>query len=129
MKILPRFVAIAAVAVLLGFAAGCTSPEDDNLLVRAGFDAVRANTTAQLEVAQKLNPYQILVVQKNGRTFYVFPDPVHGQIYVGTEKDFARYRSLRSHQNSKVREADLPLVENHGAAILHAWADWPGWNA
>ena len=119
-------VSLLAAAALCG--GGCASPENENILLKAGFDALKANTTTQLDIVNKMNPYQILALHKNGRTFYAVPDPVHSQIYIGTEQDFARYRKLRAGERASVREEELPVVENQGAAVLNAWSDWPGWS-
>src|SRR5215475_11969778 len=92
-----RLSTVAVLAATLAFVSpGCASSDSDNLLLRAGFDALKANTTSQLDLVNKMNPYQILVLHKDGRTFYAFPDPVHSQIYVGTEQEFARYRKMRA---------------------------------
>ncbi len=115
MKIRFRFLVLLTLAATVVLAAGCASPEDDNLLVRAGFDAIRANTTTQLDIIKKMNPDEILVLHKNGRTFYAFPDPVRSQIFVGNEADYSRYRKLRAAQNSRVQEANCPWWRTRAA--------------
>jgi hypothetical protein len=128
MKLLFRVFLLATLTAGVWFATGCASSESDNFLTRAGFDAVRADTTAQIEALKKLGPDSISVVHRNGRSFYVFADPLGGLIFVGNEADFARYRKLRASQGSRNQEAELPLVDSQGALILSAWGGWKGWD-
>ncbi len=62
---------------------GCATPEGENLLTKAGFDPVRADTTAQIEALKKLSADAIHVVHRNGRTFYVLADPPGGSDFRG----------------------------------------------
>jgi hypothetical protein len=125
MKLPSRLFALVAVLAGVWFIAGCASPEGENLLTKAGFDPVGADTTVQIDALKKLGAENMFVVQRNGRTFYVVTDPPGGKIYVGTQADYARYRALRAPRG----EAELPLVESQGALILNAWGGWKGWDA
>ena len=129
MKLLSRHLAFAAVLAGVWSISGCASADDESLPTKAGFGAVHADTTAQIDALKKLSPDGIYVVHRNGRTFYVFSDPPGGLIFVGNEADFARYRKLRASQGSRNQEAELPLVENQGGLILGAWGSWVGWDA
>jgi hypothetical protein len=129
MNPLSRLFALAAILAAACLISGCASSEGDNLLTKAGFDPVRADTTAQVDALKKLSADGIYVVHRNGRTFYVLTDPPGGLIFVGTEADFARYRKIRASGGSRTQEAELPLVENQSALILSAWGGWRGWDA
>ena len=108
---------------------GCASAEGENLLIKAGFDVVRADTTAQIEALKKLATDALYVVHRNGQTYYVATDPPGGLIFVGNAADYARYRKLRAGGGSRTQEAELPLIENQSGPIISAWGDWKGWNA
>jgi len=42
-----------------------------------------------------LPPNKVTVVRRNGKTYYVYEDPAHNQIYVGSQFQYYRYRDLR----------------------------------
>lgn len=125
MKYVSRLLVLAAILAGAWLTAGCASTEGESLPTKAGFDAVRADTTAQIDALKKLPPDRIYVVHRNGKSFYVFTDPPGGLIFVGSEADFARYRRLRSSQG----EAEAPLSEGQSGLILSAWEGWKGWDA
>ncbi len=127
MKLNIRLSFLSAILVAASFFSGCVTPEGENLLTKAGFDPVRADTTAQIEALKKLSADAIHVVHRDGRTYYVLADPPAGLIFVGNEADFARYRKLRG--SSRAREAELPVTETQSALILSAWEGWRGWGA
>ena len=120
-----RFFALATTLAGAWFTTGCASRDDDNVLTKAGFDPLRADTTAQIEALKKLPPDRIYVVHRDGKTFYVFTDPPGGLIFVGSEADFARYRKLRASRG----EAELSLSEGQTGLILGGWGGWKGWDA
>jgi len=46
---------------------------------------------------QQLRPYEVTVAERNGKTSYVYADPTHCQIFVGTR--YQRYQQLRLANN------------------------------
>ena len=74
---------LSAIIALLAVAAACASTQSkENSLVAAGFSVVVPKTAAQQEKLKALPPDQVTMVQKSGKTYYVFPDPANNQAYV-----------------------------------------------
>ena len=67
------------------------------------------------------------MVQKNGKTYYVFPDAAHNQAYVGGPKQYQAYRQLRMKQ--KLANEKLEAAEMNLEASQMAWDGWGGWGA
>jgi hypothetical protein len=116
---------IGAVA-LLALAVGCatTGPgplssaatQEESLLSSAGFRIKVATTPQQQQHLKTLTPYKIVVVHREGKTFYVYADPTHNQIYVGNQAQDQRYRQLRKANN---------LAEEQ--SYSEAMGDWGAW--
>ena len=71
---LTSFRILSAIA-LLALAVGCASIQSKkNLLAAAGFNVVVPKTAAQQQKLKALPPDRVTMVQKSGKTYYVFPD-------------------------------------------------------
>ena len=71
---------------LLVLALGCTSMQTqnkENLLIAAGFKVIVPSTAAQKQKLQALPAGKVTLVQKDRKTYYVFPDAANNQAYVG----------------------------------------------
>ena len=81
---------------LLALAIGCTKTQSiENRPVAAGFHVIVPKTAAQQQKLKALPHDQVTMVQKDGKTYYVFPDAVHNQAYVGGPKQYETYSQLR----------------------------------
>jgi len=68
-----------SVAALLALTIGCASTSTstqnrENMLVASGFKMITPKTTAQQQKLQNLPPGKVTMIQKGGKTYYVFPD-------------------------------------------------------
>jgi hypothetical protein len=116
---------IGTVALLV-LAGGCatTGPgpissaatQEESLLSSAGFRVKVASTPRQQQHLKTLTPYKIMVVHREGKTFYVYADPAHNQIYVGNQAQDKRYKQLRK-ANNLAEEQSYP----------EAMGDWGAW--
>ena len=85
---------------VLALCVGCAStpqappPPDENQLVAAGFKVVDAKTVQQQEFLQALPQGRVSEWQRTGKTFFVYPNPVKKQLYVGTPKAYEAYRRV-----------------------------------
>jgi hypothetical protein len=64
------------------------------------------------------------MVQKHGKTYYVFPDAAHNLAYVGGPKEYETYRQLRLKQKlayEKLEAAETKQQEKH--------IEWGGWGS
>jgi hypothetical protein len=112
---------------LLALAVGCTSMQTQNkekLLIAAGFKVIVPKTAAQQQKLQALPADKVTLVQKDGKTYYVFPDAANNQAYVGGPKQYQAYKQLRLENrlaNEKLEAAEM----NQDASM--DWGGWGGW--
>jgi len=85
---------------LLALAAGCVSArqtkQTEQLLYDANFKTVAATTARQEQQLKALPRDKVTMVQRNGKTYYVFPDVAHNRIYVGSQKQYQSYQQIRA---------------------------------
>ena len=114
-----------AVLGLLILAAGCaTTKHTETFLTAAGFKVVAVTTPKQEQRLKSLPPGKISTVQRNGKTYYVFPDAAHNQIYLGTPDEYQNYRQIVA--DSKIA-AENRVDAEMGAAGGDDWNDWDSW--
>src|SRR4029077_8566689 len=127
MKQIPTLSRIFSAIVLLGLAAGCASTQNkENMLAAVGFKAIVPSTAAQEQKLKALPAGKVTLVQKSGKTYYVFPDAVHNRAYVGGPKQYQAYKQFRLAKklaNEKLEAAEMNLDASMG------WGAWGGWGA
>jgi hypothetical protein len=110
---------------LLALAIGCANTRSkENSLVAAGFGVSVPKTAAQQQKLKSLPPDKVTMVQKHGKTYYVFPDAAHNLAYVGGPKEYETYRQLRLKQKlayEKLEAAETKQQEKH--------IEWGGWGS
>ena len=73
---------ILSALALLAMAAGCANIQSkEDSLVAAGFKVVAPKNAAQQQKLKALPPDKVTMVQKSGKTYYVFPDAANNQAY------------------------------------------------
>jgi len=121
---------IGAIA-LLALALGCantqqTTQQTENLLSAAGFRTIIATTAKQQQHLKTLPPDKVTVAQRNGKIYYVYADPAHNQIYVGTPFQYQSYQQLRL-ANNLVQDQLATAEQNNETAWGVDWAVWDSW--
>ena len=116
---------------LLALAVGCTSTQTqtqskENLLIAAGFKVIVPRTAAQKQKLQALPAGKVTLVQKEGKTYYVFPDAANNQAYVGGPTQYQAYKQLRL--ANKLANENLEAAEMNQDASMD-WGAWGGWGA
>jgi hypothetical protein len=112
---------------LLALAVGCTSTQTQNkekLLIAAGFKVIVPKSAAQQQKLQALPGDKVTLVQKDGKTYYVFPDAANNQAYVGGPKQYQAYKQLRL--ENKLANEKLEAEEMNQDASMD-WGGWGGW--
>jgi hypothetical protein len=112
---------------LLALAVGCASMQTqskENLLIAAGFKVIVPHTAAQQQKLQALPPDHVTLVQKDGKTYYVFPDAANNQAYVGGPTQYQAYKQLRL--ENKLANENLEAAEMNQDASMD-WGAWGGW--
>jgi len=89
---------VIALLGLLGACATTPSPRVENVLLSAGFKAKVATTAKQRQELQTLPEGKISAVRQKGKTFYIYPDVPHNQIYVGNKAQYEAYKQLAAQQ-------------------------------
>ena len=113
--------AFAAVVLVVGCA---HTQQTENLLSSAGFTAIVAATPQQQQHLKTLPPYRVTPTRRNGKTYYVYADPAHNQIYVGTQFQYYRYRDMRLVKNlaqENVQGTELSAETDMG---WNVWGPW-----
>ena len=91
------------VIALLALAVGCSTTSStqnkESMLVASGFKVITPKTAAQQQKLQQLPAGHVAVVNRNGRTYYIFPDAAHNQAYVGGPQEYQAYQQLRAANN------------------------------
>ena len=109
---------IGAIA-LLAFIVGCANTQHtENLLSAAGFRTIAANTPQRQEHLKTLPPDRVTVAQRHGKTYYVYADPAHNQIYVGNQSQYQRYQQLR--QANKLAQESLETAQLNSMSAQYA---------
>ena len=126
-RILFSSIAAACIAVLVSCATTQTATQNrENMLVASGFKVITPKTAAQQQKLQNLPPGKVTMVQKAGKTYYIFPDPAHNQAYVGGPKQYRHYQELRA--TNKLAQENLETAEMYRDAQME-WSMWGGWDA
>ena len=126
-NILLKGIAIICLAVFVGCATTQTSTQNrESMLVASGFKVITPKTAAQQQKLQALPPGKVTMIQKGGKTYYIFPDPANNRAYVGRPKEYQAYQQLRA-TNRLVKE-NLETAQMYQDAEMQ-WSVWGGWDA
>src|SRR5947199_3609727 len=121
-----------SVIALLALTAGCytksSTQNKKSMLVASGIKVITPKTAAQQQKLQQLPPGHVAMVNRQGRTYYIFPDAAHNQAYVGGPKEYQAYQQVRAANNIANENLETPEMY-HGAEMwCGAWGGWgAGW--
>jgi hypothetical protein len=103
---------------LLTLAVGCANTQHtENLLSAAGFRTVSANTPQRLKQLKALPPNKVTLVQRNGKTYYVYADPANNQAFVGNPSQYQKYQQLRLANNLAQDELQTAQLNSWGPGL------------
>ena len=108
---------------------GCSTTQSnvqnkESMLIASGFKTITPKTPAQQQKLQKLPPDKVTMIQKKGKTYYIFPDPGQNRAYVGGPKEYQAYQQLRV--TGKLVQENLESAEMYQDAEMQ-WTLWGGW--
>ena len=116
---------VCTATLLLSCASTQTSMHNrESMLVASGFKVITPTTPAQQQKLQNLPPGKVTMIQKGGKTYYIFPDPAHNRAYVGRPREFQAYQQLRA--TNKLATENLETAEMYQDAQMQ-WSLWGGW--
>ncbi len=117
-------IAAACAAFLVSCSTTQTSTQNkESMLVASGFKTITPKTAAQQQRLQNLPPGKVTMIQKKGKTYYIFPDPANNRAYVGGPRQYQAYQQLRA-ENKLTRE-DLETAEMYQDSEMQ-WSLWGG---
>ncbi|MDD5139302.1 MAG: hypothetical protein PHY43_03460 [Verrucomicrobiales bacterium] len=130
-NILTSFQFIIVVALLTLAASCATTKHTEQMLSAAGFKMVVPNTPQQEQQIKTLPADKLTVAKRNGKTYYVFPDPAHNQLYVGSPEQYQNYQQiLEDNKIAGQNRVDADMAGADGANDENRWAVWTensGW--
>jgi hypothetical protein len=116
------FKTLLTIGALLALAIGCTTTKErENMLSAAGFKMVPANTPEREAHLKSLPADKITPVQRQGTTYYTFPDPKNNVLYVGQEAQYQKYRQLRYQKQLADEQLETAQMNEN------AWGAWGAW--
>jgi hypothetical protein len=117
----------ACTSLLFGCATTQTSTQNrESMLAASGFKEITPKTAAQKQKLQNLPPGKVTMIQKAGKTYYIFPDPGHNMAYVGGPKQYRQYQQLRT--DNRLAKESLETADVYQDAAMQ-WSLWGGWGA
>src|SRR6185312_11175896 len=90
---------IALFALTVGCSTTSSTQNKESMLVASGFKVITPKTAAQQQKLLQLPPGHVAMINKNGRTYYIFPDAAHTQAYVRGPQEYQAYQHLRVANN------------------------------
>ena len=117
----------ACTSLLLGCSTTQTSTQNrEAMLSASGFKTITPKTAAQKQKLQNLPQGKVTMIQKKGKTYYIFPDPAHNLAYVGGPNQYQQYQQLRI--DNKLAKESLESADMYQDAEMQ-WSLWGGWDA
>ena len=117
-------IGVAGTVLLAGCATTQSSTQNrESMLVAAGFKVITPKTAAQQQKLQALPPGKVTMIQKGGKTYYVFPDPANNRAYIGRPKEYQAYQQLRA--TNKLAKESLETAQMYQDAEMQ-WSLWGG---
>ena len=131
MKPLRHILLVTATAACTSFLFGCATTQTstqnrESMLAASGFKTITPKTAAQQQKLQKLPQGKVTMIQKNGKTCYIFPDPAHNLAYLGGPKQYQRYQQLRA--DNRLAKESLETADMYQDTEMQ-WSVWGGWDA
>jgi hypothetical protein len=131
MKPLKYILLIAGAAVCTVLSVGCAGTQTSTqnreaMLSASGFKTITPKTAAQKQKLQNLPAGKVTMIQKKGKTYYIFPDPAHNLAYVGGSKQYQQYQQLRT--DNKLAKESLETADVYQDTEME-WSTWGGWDA
>jgi len=118
---------LIGVIALLALTVSCTETQretqhKEKLLIAAGFKVIVPHTAAHQQTLKALPSDRVTLVHKDGKTYYVFPDPANNRAYVGGPTQYQAYQQIRT--AIQFRNESL---EAAGFGQETDWGTWDGW--
>ena len=122
------YIAVVCAAALSLFVTACETTgggkSTEELLSASGFKTHPANTAQKQKLLASLPAGKISTIQKNGHTYYVYPDANNNQALVGTQSEYQAYLQLKLAK--KLSDQNLEAAQLNAMPPV-GWGAWGGW--
>ena len=119
---------IALLALTVGCATTSSTQNKESMLVASGFKVITPKTPAQQQKLQQLPPGHVAMVNKQGRTYYIFPAAAHNQAYVGGPHEYQAYQQMVAANHLANEQLETAQMYQDAAMQWGAWGGWGmGW--
>jgi len=119
--------ALAGTAALAGCAAMQRSEakQTEDLLAAAGFHQFPADNPERTNALKTMKPRTITTVSKNGKTYWVYPDPTNCDcLYAGTESNYQEYKRLALQKQIADENLAAEQAAQDAAMDYGMWGPW-----
>ncbi len=114
MKKITSLLNLIAVVALLAVTLGCsTTKQTERLLSSAGFKKVPATTAEQQAHLKTLPTDRLTKREKNGKTYYVYPDVAQNAFLVGQDAQLKNYQRIRD-ENQAMNQSSFSEAQSNG---------------
>ena len=119
------FKILGAIAIL-ALAAGCATDtkSKENLLSAAGFKTVIASSPKQQQHLKSLPAGKVSLVQRKGKSYYIFPDPTRNQLFVGSPSQYKTYQQLRLQNKMATEQLESAELYQEATTQWEMWGPW-----
>ena len=126
MKKIINLLNLVAVVALVAVAPGCsTTKQTERLLSSAGFKVVPPANSEQQAELKKLPTDRLTKVEKNGKTYYVYPDLGRNAFLVGQDAQLKNYQRIRD-ENQTMNQTNFSEAQSNGVLwnCIGSGGDW-----
>jgi hypothetical protein len=126
MKKIIHLLNLVAVVALVAVAVGCsTTQRTERLLSSAGFKKVAPANAEQQAHLKTLPTDRLTKVEKNGKTYYVYPDIGANAFLVGQDAQLKNYQRIRD-ENQAMDQNTFSEAQSNGVLwnCIGSGGDW-----
>jgi hypothetical protein len=69
----------------------------------------------------------VSVVQRNEKTYYVYPDPAHNQMYVGKRSQYQAYQQMRLAKQLSNEDLEAARWDAEANTFWDVWGSFEVW--
>ncbi|NUP13603.1 MAG: hypothetical protein HOW73_46805 [Polyangiaceae bacterium] len=120
-----------AIITMIGAFTGCAAIQaseaksTEDVLAAAGFRQFPADTPERQQALDAMKPRTITTVTKNGKRYWVYPDPEYCQcLYAGSESEYQEFKRLSLEK--EIADQNLQAAEEAQDAAMR-WQTWGPW--
>ena len=136
MKSLVTSANVLGAVALMALIAGCETTSTANntaiaksqkqmALTQAGFKTKAIATAKQKQQVQALPQDKVSLAKHNGKTFYVYPDLAHNQVYTGNRAQYQAYK--RAKVQASAQNAGINVDPDPHGIVVNEFDGWgPG---